>query len=120
MEYNGIELKTAFEIFNKALELAKTQNRKECAKFLRKYAEHIYYEVNPELNGLKEAFELARANLGYIAGYHHDSIRKIIENFYDAKHPFYPDQYNLTSDQVFELDRKINNFNNINNGREDE
>jgi len=115
MIYEGENLDNQFKILDKAIEIAKTGEIKLCNRFLKKYAEYLYYECTDlHLNSLQNAYDMARDKLGFTGGYYHDNIRKLIEYYYNAKHPIYPDKYELTPDEIYNLDQKYNNNLNIN------
>lgn len=91
MNFEGIELKTMGEIFDKALETAKTKDQKRCESFLLCYADWIK-EENPEMV-IEDCLKRAKSNLGYFAGYYSTETAKLIENSYRAIHPIFGSAY---------------------------
>ncbi len=112
MIYNGIELKTMGDIFNKALELAKT-DKNEAAKFFKCYIEYIYNDNdNINVNSLEEAERIAKSNFGYFAGYYSQEVCDIIYETYQCFHPIFGDKpFNVSSEEAYqkglELGRKL-------------
>lgn len=91
MKFEGKELKTMGEIFETALEVAKTKEQKRCESFLFCYADYIK-EDNPEMD-IKDCLERAKSNLGYYAGYYSTEVAKLIQDSYRAVHPIFGSAY---------------------------
>ena len=102
MIYNGIELKTMGEIFNKALELAKN-DKNEAAKFFKCYIEYIYNDNNNiNVNSLEEATRIAKSNFGYFAGYYNQKVCDIIYKTYQCTHPIFGDKpFDVSPEEAF-------------------
>lgn len=90
MKYNGKNLNTIGEVFDKALQLAK-ENKEEAKNFFKLYVEHIL-EVNDEVNSLEEAEKIAKVNFGYFAGYYNPEVCDIIYKTYQCSHPIFGDK----------------------------
>ncbi len=90
MKYNGKNLNTIGEVFDKALQLAK-ENKEEAKNFFKLYIEHIL-ENNNEVNSLEEAEKIAKANFGYFAGYYNPEVCDIIYKTYQCSHPIFGDK----------------------------
>ena len=90
MNYKGKELKTIGEVFDEALRLAKT-DRNEALDFFKTYVEYIF-EDNEKIDTLNEAEKIAKANLGYFAGYYTPEVCDIIYKTYQCSHPIFGDK----------------------------
>lgn len=86
MVFEGKTLETMGEIFNTALDVAKTGNSDRCQEFLTSYVEYIVSESN--LN-VAEAENIAKSNLGYFAGYYSSEVYETINKAYGAVHPVF-------------------------------
>lgn len=86
MVFEGKTLETMGEIFNTALDVAKTGNSDRCQEFLTSYVEYIVSESN--LN-VAEAENIAKSNLGYFAGYYSSGVYETINKAYGAVHPVF-------------------------------
>lgn len=95
MKFEGKELKTMGEIFDKALDVAKAKEHKRCESFLSCYAEYVK-EDNTEMD-IKDCLERAKSNLGYFAGYCSTEIAKLIQDAYQAVHPIFGSAYDRDS-----------------------
>ena len=89
MVYKDQVLETMEDVFNKALELAKSENAGECAEFLECYATYIRNETPTEFPTLELAYQCAKGNLGYFAGYYNNEIYELINKTYGAVHPIF-------------------------------
>lgn len=87
MKYNGKNLDTMGQVFDTALNLAKT-DKEEAQNFFKMYIEHIL-EDNDEVNSLNEAEKIAKANFGYFAGYYDQKVCDIIYKTYQCSHPIF-------------------------------
>lgn len=104
MIFEGVKLETMGEIFEKALEVAKSKEHKRCESFLFCYTDWIK-EENPEMD-IKDCLERAKSNLGYFAGYYSTDVAKLIENSYRAQHPIFGSVYNrdkYTAEDFFRM-----------------
>lgn len=90
MNYKGKEFNTMDKVFDEALRLAKT-DKNEALDFFRSYVEYILAE-NEKINTYDEAEKIAKANLGYFAGYYTPEIYDIIYNTYQCSHPIFGDK----------------------------
>jgi len=90
MNYKGKELNTIGEVFDEALHLAKT-DQNDALDFFKTYVEYIF-EDNENINTLNEAERIAKANLGYFAGYYTPEICDIIYKTYQCSHPIFGDK----------------------------
>lgn len=99
MVFEGKTLKTMGEIFNTALDVAKTGNSDRCQEFLTSYVEYIVSENN--LN-VAEAENIAKSNLGYFAGYYSSGVYETINKAYGAVHPvFGGNPFDLSPEEVY-------------------
>lgn len=95
MNFEDIQLLTIGDIFNKALEIAKTGDKERCQLFLKSYSEYINSGNNISID---KAVDIAKSNLGYFAGYCDRETYDIINNMYNAVHPvFKSNPFNVTS-----------------------
>lgn len=90
MNYKGKEFNTMAEVFNEALSLAQT-DRNDALDFFVAYVEYIL-EDNEKINTFSEAERIAKANLGYFAGYYTPEICDIIYRTYQCSHPVFGDK----------------------------
>jgi hypothetical protein len=88
MIYNGEELNTIGDIFNKALSFAKYRDKEGANNFLKAYASFIYNE-NAEIKSFDEALKTAKHNLGYFAGYYDKQTCDLIYETYVTEHPIF-------------------------------
>lgn len=86
------------KIFEHGLELAKKKS-KQCSEFFNNYIDYIL-ENNPDLS-LKDATKRAKDNFGYYAGYYGVDTRKLIAKTYNALHPYFGDNYDISSYEAF-------------------
>lgn len=100
MKTYNFENKTFEDLFDYALKLAKEKS-KYCKDFFNAYINYIL-EKNTELT-LKDATKRAKDNFGYWAGYYGDEIRKLIADTYNALHPYFGDNYNISSFEAFRI-----------------
>ncbi len=95
MNFEDTQLTTVGEIFNKALEIAKTGDKERCQLFLKSYSEYISSKNNISID---KAIDIAKANFGYFAGYYDRETYDIINNMYNAIHPvFKSNPFDVTS-----------------------
>ena len=95
MDFEDTQLITFGDIFNKALEIAKTGDKDRCQLFLKSYSEYISSENNINID---KAVDIVKSNLGYFAGYYDRETYDIINNMYNAVHPvFKSNPFNVTS-----------------------
>jgi hypothetical protein len=80
MIYNGEELNTIGDIFNKALSFAKYRDKEGANNFLKAYASFIYND-NTEVKSFDEALKIARNNFGYYAGYFDTDLTEGVGKF---------------------------------------
>lgn len=90
MKYKGKNLNTMGEVFDMALNLAKT-NKEEAQNFFKLYVKHII-EDNDKVYSLEEAEKIAKANFGYFAGYYNPEVCDIIYKTYQCSHPIFGDK----------------------------
>ena len=99
MEFEGKTLKTMGEIFNTALDVAKTGDSDRCQAFLTSYVEYIVSESN---HNVAEAENIAKSNLGYFAGYYSSEVYETINKAYGAVHPvFGGNPFELSIEDVY-------------------
>jgi hypothetical protein len=99
MVFEGKTLETMGEIFNTALDVAKTGNSDRCQEFLTSYVEYIVSESN--LN-VAEAENIAKSNLGYFAGYYDRDVYNAINKAYGAVHPvFGGNPFDISPEEVY-------------------
>ena len=87
MEYKGKKLNTMDQVFEVAINLAKT-DKEEAQNFFTLYTEYIF-ENNNEVSSLDEAERIAKANFGYFAGYYNQKVCDIIYETYQCSHPIF-------------------------------
>ena len=85
MIWKNKELKTIGEIFNTALNLAKTDNY-EAGVFYNAYIDYVCNE-----NGCthEEAEKIVKGNFGYYSGYYNKEVSDIIYSTYCCEHPIF-------------------------------
>lgn len=99
MIFEGKTLETMGEIFNAALDVAKTGNGDRCQAFLTSYVEYIVSESN---HNVDEAENIAKSNLGYFAGYYNSEVYETINKAYGAVHPvFGGNPFDLPPEEVY-------------------
>ena len=99
MEFEGKTLKTMGEIFNTALDVAKTGNSDRCQAFLTSYVEYIVSESNCNI---AEAEMISKSNLGYFAGYYNSEVYETINKAYGAVHPvFGGNPFDISPEEVY-------------------
>lgn len=86
MNFEDTQLITIGDIFNKALEIAKTDDKERCQLFLKSYSEYISSKNNISID---KAIDIAKSNLGYFAGYYGRETYDIISSMYNAIHPVF-------------------------------
>ena len=100
MNYNGKNLNTMGEVFDKALQLAK-ENKEESKNFFKLYIEYIL-ENNDKVNSLEEAEKIAKANFGYFAGYYNPEVCDIIYKTYQCSHPIFGDKpFSVSAEEAY-------------------
>ena len=100
MNYNGKNLNTMGEVFDKALQLAK-ENKEEAKNFFKLYIEYIL-ENNDKVNSLEEAEKIAKANFGYFAGYYNPEVCDIIYKTYQCSHPIFGDKpFSVSAEEAY-------------------
>ena len=108
MKYNGKNLNTMGEVFDKALQLAK-ENKEEAKNFFKLYIEHIL-ENNDEVYSLKEAEKIAKENFGYFAGYYNPEVCDIIYKTYQCSHPIFGDKpFSVSAEDAYKKGLEIDN-----------
>ena len=101
MVFEDTQLTTIGEIFNKALEIAKTGDKERCQLLLKSYAECISSKNNISVD---EAVNIAKSNLGYFAGYYDRETYNIIHNMYNAIHPIFKgNPFDVTPEDAYNL-----------------
>ena len=100
MIYEGKELKTIGDIFNKALEIAKSKNKKRADEFFNEYAKYILEDAE-DIHTIEEAQNRIISNFGYFAGYYGDDVRRLMNKYYGAVHPIFGNYYNVTSEEAY-------------------
>lgn len=85
MIWKNKELKTIGEIFDTALNLAKTDNY-EAGVF---YNAYIDYVCNENGCSREEAEKIVKGNLGYFAGYYDKQTCDLIYKVYCTEHPIF-------------------------------
>ena len=101
MVFEGKTLETMGEIFNTALDVAKTGNSDRCQTFLTAYANWI-----SEVNGCckDSAIDIAKNNLGYFAGYYTRDVYNAINMAYGAVHPIFgKNPFDVSPEEAYEL-----------------
>jgi hypothetical protein len=101
MVFESNTLNTAGDIFDKALEIAKTGDSDRCQKFLTTYVSYIISE-----NGcaIEEATRIAKNNLGYFAGYYNSEVYETINKAYGAVHPvFGQNPFNVSPEDAYRM-----------------
>ena len=101
MVFEGNTLNTMGEIFNKALEIAKTGDGDRCQKFLTTYVCYIVAE-----NGcsVEEATSIAKSNFGYFAGYYSSDVYETINKAYGAVHPIFgQNPFDVSPEDAFRM-----------------
>ena len=100
MEYNGKKLNTIGQVFEAALNLAKT-DKKEAQDFFKQYIQFIL-EDNDKVNTIEEAERIAKSNFGYFAGYFNQEVCDIIYNTYQCSHPIFGDKpFEVNSEDAY-------------------
>ena len=100
MNYNGKNLNTMGEVFDKALQLAK-ENKEEAKNFFKLYIEYIL-ENDDKVNSLEEAEKIAKANFGYFAGYYNPEVCDIIYKTYQCSHPIFGDKpFSVSAEEAY-------------------
>ena len=89
MNYRGKELNTIGEVFDEALRIAKTNNKDEAYDFFYAYVNLISTENKYSWD---KSIEIAKANLGYFAGYYNEEVCDIIYKTYNCCHPIFGDK----------------------------
>lgn len=84
MVFEETTLTLMYDIFNKALEVAKSGDSDRCQTFFTAYVNWI-----SEVNGCckDSAINIAKGNLGYFAGYYDKDVSDTIYKAYGAIHP---------------------------------
>ena len=91
MEYKGKNLSTMSEIFEVALNIAKT-DKEEAQNFFQLYIKFIL-ENNDKVHSLNEAERIAKANFRYFTGYYYgQEVCDIIYKTYQCSHPIFGDK----------------------------
>lgn len=85
MIWENKEIKTAGEIFDIALNLAKTDKQKAIQFF------NAYVDWVRDTNGSsrEEAEKIVKDNLGYFSGYYNKEVSDIIYSTYSCEHPIF-------------------------------
>ena len=109
MVYNGIELATMGELFNKALAIAKSGNSSECSNFLKAYAENIYTENSRDkVPTMEDAYKCAKSNLGYFSGYYDSETYELINKAYNAIHPIFGgNPFNVSPEDAYQMGKEL-------------
>lgn len=98
MIFNGKEIKTMGEIFNEALNLAKT-SKVDAKAFFNTYVDCIMHE---NMISLEEAIKIAKSNFGYFAGYYSKDVVDLIYKTYECCHPIFGDKpYETSPEEAF-------------------
>ena len=99
MVFEGKTLETMEEIFNTALDIAKTADSDRCQAFLTSYIKYIMSENNCNI---AEAERIAKSNLGYFAGYYSSEVYETINKAYGAVHPVFGcNPFDLSPEEVY-------------------
>lgn len=99
MVFEETTLTTMGEIFDKALEVAKSGDGDRCQTFLTTYANWI-----SEVNGCckDSAIDIAKKNFGYFAGYYNSEVYETINKAYGAVHPvFGGNPFDISAEEVY-------------------
>lgn len=109
MVYNGIELATMGEVFNKALAIAKSGDSTECSNFIKTYAEHIYTENSRDkVPTMEDAYKCAKSNLGYFSGYYDSKTYELINKSYNAIHPIFGgNPFNVSPEDAYQMGKEL-------------
>lgn len=98
MIWKNKELKTIGEIFDTALNLAKT-NKYEAGVFYNTYVDYV-----SDTNGCshEEAENIVKSNLGYFAGYYDAKTCDLIYEVYCTEHPVFGKKpYGISPEDAF-------------------
>lgn len=100
MIFNGKEFTTMGEIFNEALNLAKT-SKVDAEAFFKTYVEYIMSENKISSD---EAIKIAKSNFGYFAGYYSKDVVDLIYKTYECSHPIFGDKpYEISPEEAFSM-----------------
>lgn len=103
MIYKGKELRTIGEIFDTALELART-NKNDANDFFLQYVEYIM-EARGE--SFDWAVKAAKDNLGYFAGYYSKEVCDLIYDTYKCIHPILgKDPYGVSPEEAYKMGKE--------------
>ena len=106
MIYKGVELEYFDQIFNKGLELAKT-DKDEALEFFKAYIQYIYEDAE-DIDSLEAAEEIAKRNFGYWAGYYGPKDCKLIYDTFNCEHPYLgKEPYSLSPEEIFNKGRQL-------------
>ena len=98
MIWKNKELKTIGEIFDTALNLAKTDNY-EAGVFYNAYIDYVRDE---NVCGRDEAEKIVKGNLGYFAGYCDSKTCDLIYKVYCTEHPVFGKKpYGVSPEDAF-------------------
>lgn len=66
------------------------QDEQDAMQYLKAYAAHIqaFLDKEPRTDG-KTAYDVARINLGYFAGYYDQETRERVERLFNCQHPIF-------------------------------
>lgn len=84
-------------VFNAALA---QETQEDAERFLRGYIEFI--ALFPDRSPGHTPEQVARINLGYMAGYYGDEVRQKIERLYNAEHPIFG-RTSPTAEEAFQM-----------------
>ena len=110
MVYNGIELTTMGELFNKALAIAKSGNSTGIQfPFIKAYAENIYAQNSRDkVPTMEDAYKCAKSNLGYFSGYYDSKTYELINKSYNAIHPIFGgNPFNVSPEDAYQMGKEL-------------
>lgn len=76
--------------------------------YLRAIARHIqkYCKTDGDKLTMDQAVEITKSNIGYLAGYHTNGVRKQVKALFGAIHPVLGDKYDYTPEELLEAGAK--------------
>lgn len=95
-KWYGEPLNTMGEIFDEALHLIELGDPLLAAEFIDDYGTYLE-SINPEMDGRN----VARQNLGYMAGYYDQETAQKVYEFFTCAHPIFGTEF-PTPEEAFE------------------
>jgi hypothetical protein len=90
--WKGKTLENMRELFEAAM---KVKNKEEAGDF---FAAYISAGISPNI---------ARANLGYFAGYYGEKERRFVDEMFGAVHPVFGNNFKTSSEEAYEAGKKF-------------